>query len=89
MRGRWPDGKIHNNAPTATYWAAEIAKRLRIAVDGSSKSDVAAEAEIARSTLYDLLNGEAWPDVVTVVKLQDALGVELWPAWKPRSKPDK
>jgi hypothetical protein len=46
-------------------------------------SAVARDADVGRQTLYDVLRGTTWPDVVTIVRLQDALEVVLWPDWAP------
>ncbi|MGI8937088.1 MAG: helix-turn-helix domain-containing protein [Iamia sp.] len=59
--------------------AAEIARRLRAALEGRTQEAVAAEAGLAHSTISKLTRGETWPDVQTVVRLEDALGTELWP----------
>lgn len=68
----------------ATQWAAEFSRRLAGALSGRSKSAVAEEADLARSTIYDLLSGETWPDLVTIGVLEDVLDAELLPRW-PRS----
>jgi hypothetical protein len=63
----------------AAAYAAEISKRLAAGLGSRSKSEVAASAELARSTLHDLLTGRTWPDVVSLVQLESVLGVKLWP----------
>ncbi len=37
---------------------------------------------MARSTLYDILNGTTWPDLVTLVALEEHLHVAIIPRWK-------
>lgn len=86
-RGAFPDGPLKSQSPAAAWWAAEIARRLRDAIAEASLSEVARDADLARSTIYDIVSGETWPDVVSIVKLQDALNTRLWPPWKPRSRP--
>ena len=89
--GTWPDGTIRKGAPAAVWWAAEISKRLAAALDDDREqrtlSELALEVDLARSTIYKMTDGSSWPDVVSIVKLQDALGVKLWPDWEPGSKP--
>lgn len=85
--GQWPDGQFRKTAPPAVYWSAEISKRLRSAIGERTITSIAQEADLARSTIYDILNGVTWPDVVSIVKLQDTLDVELWPRWSPRARP--
>lgn len=79
--GRWPNGPLRKDSPTAAYWAAEISRRLATALAGRSKTSVAEQVGMARSTLYDVLSGETWPDLVTIAALEEALEVELWPRW--------
>ena len=79
----WPDGAKVASSPPAVYWAAEISRRLSSALAGRSKSAVARDAAIARSTLYDVLGGETWPDLATIVALEEVLDVTLWPGWAP------
>jgi DNA-binding phage protein len=47
-------------------------------VRGRNISSIARDADVARSTIYDIISGESWPDLVSVFKLQTALGVRLW-----------
>lgn len=60
-------------------YAAEVSRRLAAAVDGRSLRDVAAEADLDHTTLWAVLRGDRWPDLVTLAKLESALGVRLWP----------
>jgi transcriptional regulator with XRE-family HTH domain len=77
----WPNGRLLASAPVAAHWAAEISRRLSAALAGRSKSGVAEAAGVARSTLYDVLTGETWPDLVTIAALEEVLELELWPRW--------
>ena len=78
---RWPNGPLRKDAPTSAYWAAEISRRLEAALIGRSKSAVAEDVGMARTTLYDVVSGKTWPDLVTIAALEEALGIELWPRW--------
>lgn len=80
-KGSWPNGPIRKDSPVATAWAAEFSRRLGESLAGRSKSAVAEEAGLARSTIYDLLTGETWPDLVTISVLEDVLDTELLPRW--------
>lgn len=77
----WPNGALRKDAPVAAYWAAEISRRLSAALAGRSKKAVAESVGMARTTLYDVLSGETWPDLVTIAALEEELDVELWPRW--------
>lgn len=87
VAGAFPDAEWDASAPSAVWWAAEIARRLQCALAGRSISAVARDADVGRQTLYDVLRGRTWPDVVTIVRLQDALDVVLWPEWAPGRPP--
>jgi DNA-binding phage protein len=77
--GEWPDGRFVADTPNVVAYAVEIARRLQVELKGQSKSEVAREAEIERSTLYDILSGRTWPDAVTLAKLELVLETRLWP----------
>ena len=77
--GTWPDGRFAENSPTAVAYAVEIARRLERSMGDRSKSGLAREANLERSTLYDLLAGRSWPDAVTIAQLEQVLKIRLWP----------
>ena len=79
--GTWPEGPFDQDAPPAALYAAEIARRLRIAIDESGRSvtAIADALSVARSTLYDALNGAVYVDTVTLAAAEAYLGVRLWP----------
>lgn len=77
--GEWPDGAFVEDAPTAVAYAVEIARRLEDNLQGRSKAELARQAGIERTTLYDVLSGRTWPDAVTLAKLEEALKARLWP----------
>ena len=59
---------------------AEFASRLRVAVGDTSFREVGRRAGLTASTVSRLLAGETAPDLLTVSRLERALGAELWPA---------
>jgi DNA-binding phage protein len=61
-----------------------LALTLRAAVDGRSLREFAADADLDRITLQRLLDGRAWPDLLTIAKLEFALETTLWP---PQTRP--
>jgi transcriptional regulator with XRE-family HTH domain len=86
MVGEWPEGRLRVGAPVAARYAVQISLRLREAMDARAPGEVAAAADLARSTLHDLLNGRSWPDVVSLAKLEVELNVSLWPPSPLRSQ---
>lgn len=79
MNGTWPDGVFAHDAPEAVAYAIEIARNLAAALGGRTKVSVAEAADVQRTTIYDLLGGRSWADLVTLAKLDEALGVRLLP----------
>ena len=77
--GVWPDGELVADAPPAARYVAHIARQLRAALEGHTLSELSRRADVNRSTIQDLLAGRFWPDVVTLAKLEQALGATLWP----------
>jgi len=80
VSGEWPYGLPVADAPRALQHARAISLRLVEALEGRNVSEVAQQADLARSTLYDLAQGRTWPDLISLGKLEDALGVPLLPA---------
>lgn len=78
-QGEWPEGEFAPDSPTAVAYAVEIARRLERGIADRSKSAVAREANLERSTLYDLLSGRSWPDAITIAQLEQVLQTRLWP----------
>lgn len=60
-----------------------IAANLRDALQSENQTRVAEQADVARSTLNDLVAGRTWPELITVAKLEEVLGTRLWPASRP------
>jgi hypothetical protein len=49
---------------------------------GRSKVDVARQAGIERTTLYDILDGRTWADTVSLARLRSPTA-RLWPPSPP------
>ncbi|WP_374728416.1 helix-turn-helix domain-containing protein [Corynebacterium amycolatum] len=43
---------------------------------------VAETSGVAASTISDILNGNTWPSLETMARLEVSLGVRLWPGVK-------
>lgn len=79
VSGEWPSGSFDPETPDAVAHAVAVATALESALEGRNKSAVAAAAEIERSTLYDILAGKSWADMLTLAKLEAHLDATLWP----------
>ena len=76
---RWLDEGIRE------FRAAKVVRMTATRLDaifverGLSARQFATEIGFPRQTIGGLVNGERGPDVVTICRLEDAFGVELWP----------
>ena len=77
VSGAWPTGRI--KGPPEARYAAEVARRLAKAMEGQSLRAVAREAGLDHTTVRALAEGERWPDLITIARLEQALGSRLWP----------
>ena len=64
-------------APRSTLGSCDEL-RLRTAAASWVLSDLARTPRISEAVLYNVLNGSTWGDVVTVARLERALGMTLW-----------
>lgn len=79
IAGSWPDGEFDPDAPEVVAHAVAVSVALSTALAGRNKSEIATAADIRRSTLYDILAGNTWADMVTLAKLESCLETALWP----------
>ncbi len=77
--GEWPSGGLKPEAPPEAVAAKAISLNLEAALEGRSPRGLAAEANLAHTTIYDLLSGKSYGDVITVSRLEAALDRNLWP----------
>lgn len=77
--GVWPQGHLALDAPPEARVARAIAIELNHVLLGRSLRALAADADLAHTTIYDLLAGKTYGDVITVARLEAALDRSLWP----------
>lgn len=77
--GQWPDGDLSDIVPAR--YAQVLARNLRaaIAVRKLTQEEVCRRTGVERSTLWGLLSGQRWPDMITISRLEWGLGQRLWP----------
>ncbi|MEU5533546.1 helix-turn-helix transcriptional regulator [Streptomyces sp. NPDC020362] len=79
VSGAWPEAVMeeHHGARVAQA----LALRLRAAIDrkGWTVAELSRNSGVARYTISKALNGEAWPDLLTIANLEKALEADLWP----------
>lgn len=82
LSANWPDVAVSDSAGEV---ARLLAVNLRKAMGGRSARAVAAETGVDHTLIGKVLNGKTWADLATVARLEDALGVDLWPRRTDRS----
>lgn len=77
----WPDTP---SSDPAGEKARQLSLNLRQAIGAHSVRSIAEIAGIDERTLRNVLSGARWPDLRTIVLLEEALDGSLWPA-RPES----
>ena len=82
---QWPYCDLVPGAPVAAAVLQTICVRARAEINrqGVTQHSVAAMANLDPSTLRLVLNGYKWPDMVTIVKMEQNLQASLWPHGYP------
>lgn len=67
--------------PWQVVVAATIATRLQGALDrGWTLRTIAVETGVNHATLHRIIAGDVWVDAATIARLEDGLGMRLWPS---------
>lgn len=85
VSGGWPHALMQPHRDALV--AQAIARRLAEAMTDQQMSSnaVSRRSGVNRQVIANVLNGTVWPDMLTMVDLEGALGVMLWPdhlEWK-------
>ncbi|MCX4771924.1 helix-turn-helix domain-containing protein [Streptomyces sp. NBC_01260] len=77
--GVWPHAVMepHRGALVVQVVARRLGEAM--AEQKLSANALARKSGVNRQVIANVLNGEVWPDMVTLVDLEGALGVMLWP----------
>ncbi|WP_259316588.1 helix-turn-helix domain-containing protein [Kitasatospora xanthocidica] len=80
--GDWPDVELAEDAPPEAVVGLAFVLRLRgeLAERSWSARELGRQAGVAHTTINRLLAGEVLPDVATIVRLEVALRIDLYPA---------
>ena len=82
--GEWPDGPFEEDAPAELQFYAGVARRLRDACaaakaeEGKEIADIASDAQLGAATVYNILQGRSWCELLTIHRLEKALNKPLW-----------
>lgn len=77
MPSHWPFGEIEQGIPAK--YAQRFSARLQEAIGTRSYRAIARESGVSHGTISALIRGDTWPDLITIAKLEWALGRVLWP----------
>lgn len=77
-KSSFADGKFRENTPPEVYLAAGVASRLKNKIGKESIRYVAKRAQLSPQTIINILNGDTWPDLRTIAKLETFLNTQLW-----------
>lgn len=72
----WPD--VPSDDPVGEV-ARKFAINVRDAIGNRSLRSVAEASGLTHVTLLNILGGKVWPDLSTIARLENGLGVQLWP----------
>jgi hypothetical protein len=84
LTSNWP--RVPSDDPVAEV-ARQFAVRLRDALAETSVREASRLTGVDHATLGAVLNGNTWPDLVTIARLELGLDVDLWPGRIARAKP--
>lgn len=81
--GKWPSGRFRPDAPEELEFYLEIVNRLRRICDdkerdGVTIADIASAAKLSTATVYNILEGNSWGELLTIYRLERALDERLW-----------
>ncbi|MFI6940379.1 multiprotein-bridging factor 1 family protein [Streptomyces sp. NPDC050418] len=79
VRGQWPYAVMEPDI--AAQVAQAVGRSLLEAMTRQelSANTLAKKSRVNRQVIAHVLAGKAWPDLMTVARLENALGVMLWP----------
>lgn len=80
--GEYPTGPWIPGTPVFVFYVAAIVAELAAAFRANAWSILHASRElgVARQTLHDILSGRTAPDLLSVVRAEQALGRSVWPS---------
>ena len=72
VTGEWPEAELDGDIGAA--YAQDFARRLRDAIDGRSYPVIAELSGVPRMTISVLVAGKSYPTLLTIARLEAALG---------------
>ena len=92
--GTWPDGPLKKGAPPEAVVAQTIAKafRDRYEIKDWNPTAAADRLRVSRTVIYNILNGDAWMSMGTILRIEQYLGKRLWMSghlFRPEDQPSR
>lgn len=81
----WPHALLPGHPQAQVVQAVARAVERELGRQGLSLRQLGLRSGVNRQVITNLLRGDSWPDVVTVSRLEDGLGVPLWPGATSRA----
>jgi len=75
----WPDSTTTDPHADRTH---QLARNLSKAMGSMTVRDLAEASGVSVGAISNITRGLTWPDALAVMRLEQALGKALWPAWK-------
>lgn len=90
VSGSWPDARLVKEAPPSARYGIVFARRLRdaMALQDLNPNSLGRSSGVSRKTIERTLIGEVLPAFGAIARLEDALGVDLWPGPEVRASKD-
>lgn len=79
--GSWPNAVLRKGAPLSAHFAQAYVRKLTTVMNGSGVGmrELAEMAGVSHTTVSRFLNGGALPDMGTLIRIEVALGTDVWP----------
>ena len=77
---KWPYGDLVDDAPHEAHFALGVSRRFNSAIEARDWRIRRASERLGISThtIYDLLKGNSWGTIPTIVRIEMALEIEIW-----------
>lgn len=85
--GTWPRAVLKADAPLSARYALLFTQRLRAGMtdQGYNTHSLGIASKVSRKTIERTLTGEVLPAFGAIARLEDCLGIDLWPGPEMRA----
>ena len=75
---QWPGGPLEPKPPPEALLIRGIAQKLEARGARKNVYKIAKRCGLTPQTIYNVLDGQTWPDLVTIARLEAHFRVRLW-----------